>query len=231
MLPKTKTTISKSPEDYTILLYGDPKIGKTTFCSQSSNALFLSTEAGTNALEIFEIKVKDWSHFKECLNALVEEEHEYEHLIIDTVDILYRMCADYVCEEQGIKHEAELEFGKGYHLVNLEFQTVITKMCKIGLGVIFVSHAKEYEHKTRTGSITKSIPTLPASCMRFLTGLVDIILYAESIKTGDGEERIINTKPSENFMAGDRTGKIPVELPLDYKTFKKEFEKAIGGKK
>jgi hypothetical protein len=68
------------------------------------------------------------------------------------------------------------------------------------------------------------VPTLNKSAREIVLGMSDIILYAESTVTEkEGEVRIIRTKPSENWEAGDRTGRLPAVLPLDFKAFYNAF--------
>jgi hypothetical protein len=50
MLPTAKTQAKPALADMTVLVYGQTKIGKSTFCSQADGALFLATEPGLNAL-------------------------------------------------------------------------------------------------------------------------------------------------------------------------------------
>jgi hypothetical protein len=40
------------------------------------------------------------------------------------VDNAYKMCSDYVCKKFKIEHESDLGYGKGYALINNEFQRV-----------------------------------------------------------------------------------------------------------
>jgi SpoVK/Ycf46/Vps4 family AAA+-type ATPase len=62
-LPQAKTPPKKKMEEQTILIYGPPKIGKSTLASQFDNPLFLATEAGLNALEVFQVPIPTWDDF------------------------------------------------------------------------------------------------------------------------------------------------------------------------
>jgi hypothetical protein len=90
------------------------------------------------------------------------------------------------------------------------------------------SHVDLIEVKTRSNTITKAVPTIPKSGREIILGWVDMILYAESIVTDNGEVRVIRTQPSENWEAGDRTEhafgrKLPHTLPLNFKRFEAAF--------
>ena len=43
-----------------MLIYGQPKIGKSTFCSRFEHALFMATEPGLNYLKTKNVRVNDW---------------------------------------------------------------------------------------------------------------------------------------------------------------------------
>jgi len=53
MLPTKKTPPKQDLAGLTVLVYGPSKIGKSTWCSQADGALFLATEPGLNALEVY----------------------------------------------------------------------------------------------------------------------------------------------------------------------------------
>jgi len=136
--------------------------------------------------------------------------------VIDTVDNLYKACSEHVKKKNNIQHESDLDWGKGWQLVADEFTRAITKLSLLPYGLVMISHAEYVEIKTRTATITKAVPTLPKGARKAALNMADVILYAESVVTDDGEVRIMRTKPSENWEAGDRTGRLPATLPLEY---------------
>ena len=58
MLPITKSPPKHQLADLTVLLYGPSKIGKSTWCAQADGALFLATEPGLNALNVFQVAIR-----------------------------------------------------------------------------------------------------------------------------------------------------------------------------
>ena len=114
-----------------------------------------------------------------------------------------------------------------------EFQRVLTKLTFLGLGVIFVSHGQEKEIETRTGKILKQVPSLSDKPRRFLTGLCDLVLFAdfEPATAPDGTRsfrRVLRTKPSQHYEAGDRTGRLPEVIDFDFPAFVEAFRAATG---
>lgn len=236
LLPTAKTPPKPNLADLTVLVYGATKIGKSTWCSHAEGALFLSTEPGLNSLEVFQVPVRSWDELLAICGELAEGNHPYKTVIIDTVDNAFRMCADYVCRKFKVEHESDLGFGKGYALINNEFQRVLNKLAFMPYGLYLISHSQEAEIETRTGKYTKIVPTLPEKARKIVLGLVDMILYCD-IEAMAGPEnkviarRIMRTKPSLYYEAGDRTGRLPEMIDLDYSRFIEAYNAGAGIKK
>jgi len=223
VLPEKKTEPLDEIEKYLLFLYGVPKIGKTTFCSMMNDPLFIATEQGLNALSVYAVFPRSWDDVLET-GAELEETDAYRTIVLDTVDNAYQMAMDYTCKKYSIKHPQDLEYGKGWSLVNKEFQRVVNKLAQSRRGLVLVSHSQDSTIKTRTAEITKSVPTISGGARKFILGLADIILFAEMVETKDGMKRTLHAAPSENWEAGDRTGRLPAEMPLDWPAVKAAFE-------
>lgn len=229
MLPDTKTTIKTNIHDLTTLIYGPSKIGKSTWCSNAEKALFLATEPGLNALEVYSTSITCWNDLLNACSEISKGKHDFKTIIIDTIDNAYRMCADHICSKFNVEHESDLTYGKGYALINNEFHRVINKLAFMPYGLILVSHSIEKDIETRTGKHTRIVPTLPEKARKIVTGLVDLILFCDLEIEADKEgnsiyKRVIRTKPSPNYDAGDRTGVLPETIPLDFENFTKIFD-------
>lgn len=224
ILPDKKTPKKTSPADLTVLLYGAQKLGKSTMCSQADGALFLATEPGLNHLEVFQVPIADWEELLAALADVARGDHAFRTVIIDTIDNAYKFCTEYVCAKHGVKHPSDLSYGKGYALVNSEFHRVINKLAQLPYGLVMTSHAQEREVEGRKEKYTKATPTLPDGARKILLGFVDIILFCDLDTETDAEgkstyRRVLRTKPSKHYEAGDRTGKLPAVLPMDYAAF------------
>lgn len=237
LLPTEKTARTLTAEKAKVLLFGPPKIGKTTTAGgiDPEHTLFLATEAGHGALELYKIDVDSWSKFRAVGPELKEGKHDYSTVVIDTVDELYNHCSDAVCAGLGISYPGDLGYGRGWRAVNDEFRLRIGALCSLGLGVWFISHATDVEIKTRTGEITKTVPSLPSGGRKFLTGFVDFVFFATAIEDDDGERRIVHTQPSEKYEAGQRVPEgndpLPDPLPLHSQAIRMAMGAAVAGKK
>jgi hypothetical protein len=235
-LPTSKVPPKKELADYTILLYGEPKIGKSTFASQFDKPLFLATEAGLNSLEAYQMPITSWEDFLEAGKLISDGKHDFKTIVIDTVDNLAKYCSDYILKKNNVLHESDLDFGKAYTMESNEFLRVITKLGLLPYGLFLISHAESKDIKTRTTTITKALPTLTKTFRKVVLGMADIILYAHTIqrtnKEGVAEEiRVLRTKAAETWEAGDRTGKLPEALPFSYEAFRDAWTGSIEGGK
>ena len=222
MLPTQKTPPKPNLHDLTVLVYGAHKFGKSTLCAQSDGALFLATEPGLNHLEVYQQPISRWDELLVSAKEIADGKHAFRTIVIDTVDNAYRMCAEYICRKYEVEHESDLEYGKGYALVNGEFHRVLNKLAQI----------KEIE--TRTGKYTKVVPTLPDKARKLVLGLADIILFCdlEPTTSTDGKpayRRVLRTKPSLAYEAGDRTGRLPDVLDLNFAAFAAAFAQRAPG--
>jgi hypothetical protein len=212
----------------TILLYGSPKLGKSSFASKAPGSLFFECEPGLNHLEVFKVPTYSWEAFLEACKLVAKGDHNFKTIVIDTVDNAFKMCSDYVCAKHGIEYEGDMGHGKGWALVKNEWHRVLTRLASLPYGLILISHAVDKTIETRTGEYTKTQPSLPDRARNVVLGLVDIILYGDSVAKKDAAgnvtiERVVRTKPHPTYEAGDRTGRLPELLPLDYEQFVKAF--------
>lgn len=233
LLPREKTPPRKGIDGKKLLLYGFPKVGKSTLASQfSDRTLFLATDPGQDALEVFKVDVGSWQEFlsvgKELAN--LPADGRYDWIVVDTIDTLARYCRDHVMgglaksenmDPDGYVHPSDFPYGKGWDSVSEEFRLRIARLCSVGSGVIFISHVKESVKKTRTGlEISTLASDIGNKGMRqWLVGFVDFIVFAQVLETPEGERHVLHLKPSENFEAGarvpdDKREALPAQIPM-----------------
>jgi hypothetical protein len=233
MLPTMKTPVRTGLSCMTAVLYGPSKIGKSTFCSQAPGVLFLATEAGLNHLETFQVPINSWDAFLAACAEIAEGKHGFQTIVIDTIDNAYRLCSEHFCRKLQVTHESDLGYGKGFSLVNGEFHRVLTRLSHLSYGLWLISHAQDREVETRTGKQTRIEPTLPGKARKIALGLVDIVMFAD-VESSPGPNgrpvarRVLRTKPGANYEAGDRTGRLPETIPLDYPSFAAAYARAVA---
>ena len=233
LLPTEPTQPKTDLSAFNYIIFGPPKIGKTTLASQFPDAVFLATEDGQNALECYRVGLDSWSKFLDACGELMTGEHPFSTIVVDTVDNLWGLCQQFVCEKRGIEHESELAYGLGSELIRAEFFRALTKLSMLPYGLVLISHSVSREVTTRTGKYDRVIPSFKQREQGRLLGMADFILYCDLlvVPDEDGDQqthRVIRTKTSDAYIAGDRTGRLPDPLPLDFAVFMIEFDKAAA---
>jgi hypothetical protein len=137
-LPKKKTPPTMKLANLRALFYGPEKIGKSTFCSNADNALFLSTEPGLGSLEVFQIPIASWVDLTKALALIEKGDHNFRTIIIDTADNAFNFCVEYICKKYDAPYPTDIPYGKGWGVINLEFQRVLTKLFQLPYGVCWM---------------------------------------------------------------------------------------------
>ena len=228
-LPKEKTIEGYTLSAIRALFFGPWGIGKSTFCSKFKNAIFIGTEKGLKGLDVHKLYVHNWEEFLEVVDKLLNTSHDFETVVIDTIDNAVKFCTIYSCDKYKVDHPSDMKWGKGWELFQREFETPILKLSVSDYGLIFTSHEKESEI-TKKGNIKilKIGPSFSNQARKIIGPFVDIIghCYVDEIEV-DGkikERRYIEFEPTPYVEVKDRTGLLPASMPLRYVDFKKCFK-------
>lgn len=222
-LPTEKSKKIENIGAMSLLLYGSPKIGKSTIANSFPDAMFVVTEEGHKSMEVYKVGITEWPDFKELCKKLRKDSHKFKTVVIDTVDLLFSVCETHVCKQHGIDHPSELEFGRGWGFLRDEFQKTLATLAapdkagKIPFGLVFLSHAKEVEVKGRITKTTRTVSTLSGTARKVVLPLVDCVGYCGFGEDTAGEptkERVVTFAPTEFVEAGDRTGRLPSSVPM-----------------
>lgn len=220
------------------LVYGPPGIGKSTFFSKATDGarapLFLNTDPGLRFIKTIKHPITSWSQFSSVVDTLVNKPTaHYSIVVLDTVDILFRMCRKFVCDRENINHVSELEYGKGSDMVRDQFELQIAKLALLdqhGTGLAFISHSKDVEVRGRAIRTSKIVPTMQNAAYGIVAPLCDVIGYAGFTVTKadeanpDGIGRVVHFNPDETHEAKDRTGMLPEKCKLDFNVVRKYLE-------
>lgn len=208
-LPTRPSEASDEMGDYTTLLYGIKKIGKTSMCQFFPDAFFLMLEPGAKALSVYQTCdengrpriIKTWAEYKQWV-VLLEKEKKFKTIVVDTVDRLFKLCERYACQKLAITHPSEAEWGKGWGAVRDEFdEWVLGRLLGMGKGVVFISHAKEAEIKTRVGDVYHKITsTMSNQAKEAIEGVVDLWCHYNY----DGKDRVLTVGGDDHVDAGQR---------------------------
>ena len=213
-----RKAVSKNPK--TMLLYGAPKVGKTTALSKLNDCLIIDTEGGANMIEGYVESVKDRAELITLLKE-AQEGHEYKYVAIDTIDKIATWAEKSVCEEEGVSAVQDLAFGKGFGLVREKVLNTVHFLKEIFPHVIIIGHRKWARAIVDSKAIVE-----PESLD--LTGKLKNMLMADCDAIGyvyrdeDKGKLMVSFKANEALEAGSRSPHLRgKEMELNWKSIYK----------
>ena len=179
-----------------VLIYGQPKIGKTTLAS-SLVEVTIDCENGLRHMSGRpRYLVKNIGELRE---AIVEAHKSgFRSISIDTIDMVSKWFEDEACKEMGIKELGEGSYGADWALARRKTLAFATKMSEMFDLVILVGHQRLAT--TDAESFSARHIDLPGKLSRMLAAQMDAIGFCE-IEDG---ERVISFEPYKDVDAGSR---------------------------
>lgn len=198
-----------------LLLFGMPKVGKTTIFSKLENALIVDLENGTNYVDAVKVKINTFEDLKELKQALEAKFNEkglppYKYIVLDTVTELEDMVLPlakllYQNTPMGKNYKDDdvkkLPNGAGYLYLREAFFSVINSFEKYCDTLILIGHVKDKMIEKNGQELTEKSVDLTGKIKSLTAAKVDAIgyMYAEKNK------RFIDFNPSEEIIGGCRS--------------------------
>jgi len=223
--------ISRDLKGKFLLIYGQPKTGKSTFGSQLPRALFMNFEQGTNALAgIKSQPILRWTDAKKVLTQLRQPQAKevFDTIVVDTASIAWQLCEKYICQRENVDSIRDVPWGQGWNMLKQEFSEFWREITLLGFGILFIAHSKDKPTEMRNEdgeAITAVCPDLPNQCYTIINSIVDIIGYLQVQMNPDGtSERFLYTRSTPTIFAGSRYQYLKPKIKFGYQ----ELVDAIG---
>ena len=231
--------VSRDLRGYSVFFYGGWKTGKTTIASKFPNALLLAFEKGYNALAgIRPQPINSWAEFKKVLRQLKDPRAKemYETIVVDTADIAYDYCVKYICDNAirpdggyGVDSISDIPFGKGYGLVEKEFDTALRSIVQMDYGLVIISHETDKTFTDQAGNqFNKIVPTLDKRANNVCARMCDIVAYSRAVTDKNGN---LSTKlfmrGTPRYEAGSRFKYTPDFIDFSYENLVNAIATAI----
>ena len=221
--------VSRDMRGYSVFLYGGWKTGKTTTAVKFPKHFLLAFEKGYSAIPgAMAQPINSWSEFRQVLRQLKEDKAKemFETIIVDTADIAYDYCTKYICNNNNVDAVGDIPYGKGYGLVEKEFDECLRQIVQMGYGLVIISHETDKTFKNENGTeYNKIVPTLDKRANNVLARMCDIIGYTRSVPGDDGKEKVVMfMRGTSRYEAGSRFKYTPDYIDLSYDN----LVKAIG---
>lgn len=186
--------VTQDPKN--LILFGPPKVGKTTILSLLPNCLILDFEEGSDYVEALKVKINTAAELLEVCKEIKKAGCPYDFIALDTVTALVDFVKpmaikDYLATENGQKYFKKLQeqgktekdinlmtlpFGAGYIHVKECIQKIIDLVSKVTKHVIIVGHVKLNSMDGDDFDVTKDLD-LPGQAKRALAADSDAIGY------------------------------------------------------
>lgn len=227
--------VSTDLSGYITLIYGPPKIGKSTFGARMPKPLLLAFERGYNAIPgVIAQDITSWGEMKQVMRELKKPEVQetFKSIVVDTVDIAADFAQKYVCNQLGIENIGDGGWTtNGWAKYKKEFEDVFRTLAQLGYAIIFISHDKEKTIKPQNGSEYQQIgSSMQSSALSIIENMADIIGYAHPKVNPDGTtERVLTLRSLDNSIrCGCRFRYIEPEIPFSYEALTKALQEAIN---
>jgi DNA polymerase III delta prime subunit len=237
--------------EYTFLIYGKPKSGKTTlfyelakefYNGDLSKALLIGLEKGYKALNgVMAINPSDWKEFEDTVNQLVQDRNEltFKMIGIDTLDVLYNYACDFVVRRERIARKdakiktiADVPWGAGYSMVGELIEKCVNRLINAGYGLFLISHNTEKKITQRDGKeYDQTTVSLPTRARNIFINMSDFIIFVDIEKSKEGktlvDNRYIYFRSDGDIEAGSRFQNVPDRIEYDAKQFLEAFKEAV----
>ena len=224
--------VSRDMRGYSVFLYGGWKTGKTTTAVKFPKHFLLAFEKGYSAIPgAMAQPINSWSEFRQVLKQLKDEKAKqmFETIILDTADIAYDYCSKYVCSNNGVDTVSDIPFGKGYGLIEKEFDECLRTIVQLGYGLVIISHEADKTFTNEGGQqYNKIVPTLDKRANNVIARMCDIIGYTRSVPDESGNEKVVMfMRGTSRYEAGSRFKYTPDYIDLSYNNLVKAIGDAI----
>ena len=224
-----------------VVVYGAEGVGKSSLGASAPNPIFIQTEDGLRQIDCKKFPlVRTYGDFVQQLKTVTSEKHDFETLVVDSLDWLERLVWAEVCAKFNVTHieKADGGYARGYKHALTHWRDLLEGFdaaCDRGMGVILISHAKvekfvdpdttAYDRYTlRLDKAADALIVEWADAVLFATKKVRVVTedagfnktrsIAKAVGT-DGGERVLRTVGGPACVAKNRYD-LPAEIPLSW---------------
>lgn len=193
-----------------VLIYGQPGIGKTTFGVSAPDAVLFDYDGGVQRIngahQVPTLQPTSWEDTNIALQEIQNEMPEVKTIVIDTVGKMLDYMSAYIIKTDSkmAMRDGSLSL-KGYGVRKTMFVNFIKQLALMGKNVVFIAHERE----ERRGDETFKRPEIGGSSANDLIKELDLVGYMYAV----GKERVITFDPAEYYYAKN-TCNLPAAIKL-----------------
>lgn len=192
-----------------MLLYGTEGIGKSTTAAGAPKPVFIPTEDGLGEIDCVAFPLAGtYEQVIAALTALVTDAHDFETVVIDSLDWLERLVFDRLCRDWSVNSIEKVDggYGKGYTHALAYWRELLGLLDRLRLQrnmvVILLAHAKvERFEDPESSSYDRYAPRLHKLAAALVGEWCDAVLFAT---------RKLRTRSEDAGFGRKRTTALPV---------------------
>lgn len=208
-LPTEPVTVdNNNPRE--LLIYGAPKIGKTTVCAGLEDNFIIDIEDGSEYVEALKKKALNPSKLKKIISAVKKEGQPYKYTTLDTITELEQWAEKIATRKHKSNNPAfsgdikELAYGLGYSKIRTEFMNILDAFRKTAEHNIFLAHVKDKVINDQEGSEVQSKDiNLTGKLKDIVSSSVDAIGFMR-INPENTNQRLLSFQTSDQVTCGNR---------------------------
>lgn len=237
-----------------VSLYKGEKLIKSEVQKGAPSPIFIRTEDGLTGVSASAFPVAEsFEDVMEALDSLLEEDHGYKTLVVDSLDWLEMLAQKKVCEESNCSsiEEAAGGYGKGYGASLSLMRSFLSKVGELNkrkgmlIGLICHSNTVRFSSPSEEPydrfELKLHSPAKGKGARDMFVEWADIVGYASKDLVTDKEKSVtgdkiisrrekfglsrLNLIGTPAFCAGNRYG-MPAQMDLNFDVFLKKFREA-----
>jgi hypothetical protein len=202
-LPSAPVEPSHNLGDYSWLIYGQKKVGKSTLASLFPDAIFFMFEPGAKALRVYRVDCGTWDDALGYLTALEKQKEDgtlkFKTAVFDTGFEMHAKCTTWCCKELNIEYPREDNFGKDWSYIKNEIRNFHSRVFALGIGVVILCHETVKEQQTYTGSkYDQVVPLLAKASDDYYRAVIDNVVWYHY----RGKDRFLQIRGTDHAMSG-----------------------------
>lgn len=224
----------KLPQPHRLVVYGPDGVGKTTFGANAPAPIFLGAEKGTAQIDVARFpQPKEWSDVQDAILTLLNEQHDYRTLVIDTLDWLEPLLHTMIAKAESVSSIDDIAYGRGFNVALDHWRRMLAQLellsDKRGMNIVLLAHSQIRQFKNPQGD---DFDRYELKLHHKASGLIrewgDAVLFATyetfavkkegRVRGMDSGARVIHTSRTAAFDAKNRHN-LPNTLPLSWDDF------------
>jgi hypothetical protein len=211
-----------------IVIYGPPKIGKSTFAAAAPNAVGILTEEGLDNIDVAAFPVaKTYEDIHAAIATLRNDQHEFQTVFVDSLDWLEPLILAKVCRDNNVDNVEKIGYGKGYIMADDLWRKTFEALDGLrdhrGMSVVCIAHeqinkvrnptlAEDYDayslklNKRAVAIISEWADVIGFCAHEVMTRQVDSGFNNKETKAITTGQRKLHVNPHPAYVAGNRYG-------------------------